>query len=666
MNLGAPQMLWLLVALVLPLIVFFWWAWRERQRLIAQFISARLLAILKVGVSATRQKARMAMIVAAVALLVLALARPQWGFTREEARQRGLDLIMVVDTSNSMLAEDVQPNRLARAKLAALDLARRARTDRLGLVAFAGNAFLECPLTLDDAAFSESVASLDTRTISQGGTAIGEAIDEARRAFKKDSGNHKVIVLFTDGEDHDSDAAAAAEKAAASGIIIFTVGIGTPEGELLRIHDERGRLDYIRDEQGNPVKSHLNEELLQQIAGATKGFYLHLSGTGTMDTLYDRGIGPLPKSENSSRLFQRYVERFYWPLSFAIILLIAEVFLPERKRKRSSPATAATDRAATAGMVETAALILLLAVPFAAHGGGASSALQEYNDGKFQDALKDYDQLLEKKQDDPRLHFNAGAAAYQGKKMDEAAKQFNQALTSPDLELQQRAYYNLGNTLYRLGQELPDASKKQEAWENALKQYTNALSLNKADTDADFNRGFVERQLEELKKQQSQSQSQNDKQQQKDKQDKKQDQKNQGQNNPQQNKEDQQKDSQSQQNQDKSKQDQNSQAQNQDQQKSDQQKQQDRQQQDQSQAQKQDEQQKQAQKQDQSGQDQSASEAKDKSDEEAKQEAAMMAAGQMTPQQAKQLLDSQKDDEQVLRLSPPNKNTLQSRSFKDW
>jgi len=666
MNLGAPQMLWLLAALVLPLIIFFWWAWRERQRLITQFISARLLAILKVGVSATRQKARMAMIVAAVALLVLALARPQWGFTQEEARQRGLDVIVAIDTSNSMLAEDMQPNRLARAKLAALDLARRAHTDRLGLVAFAGSAFLECPLTLDDAAFSESVASLDTRTISQGGTAIGEAIDEARKAFKKDSGNHKVIVLFTDGEDHDSDAAAAAEKAAASGIIIFTVGIGTPEGELLRIHDERGRLDYIRDEQGNPVKSHLNEELLQQIARATKGFYLHLSGTGTMDTLYDRGIAPLPKSENSSRLFKRYVERFYWPLGFAIALLIAEMFLPERKRKRSSPAAAAADRAATAGLVETAALILLLAVPFAAHGGGASSALKEYNDGKFQDALKDYNQLLEKKQDDPRLHFNAGAAAYQGKKMDEAAKQFNAALTSPDLDLQQSAYYNLGNTLYRLGQELPDASKKQETWEKALQYYTNALSLDKTDTNADFNRTFVERQLEELKKQQSQSQSQNDKQQQKGKQDQKQDQKNQGQNNPQQNKDDQQKDSQLQQNQDKSQQDKNSQAQNQDQQKSDQQKQQDQQQKDQSQAQKQDEQQKQSEKQDQSGQDQNANEAKDKSEEEAKQEAAMMAAGQMTPQQAKQLLDSQKDDEQVLRLAPPNKNTLQNRSFKDW
>jgi Ca-activated chloride channel family protein len=490
-NLGAPQMLWLLVALVLPLIFFFWWAWRERQRLITQFISARLLAILKVGVSATRQKARMAMIVAAVAFLVLALARPQWGFTQEEARQRGLDLIMVIDTSNSMLAEDVQPSRLARAKLAALDLARRARTDRLGLVAFAGSAFLECPLTLDDAAFSESVASLDTRTISQGGTAIGEAIDEAQKAFKKDSGNHKVIVLFTDGEDHDSDAAAAAEKAAASGIIVFTVGIGTPEGELLRIHDDRGRLDYIRDEQGNPVKSHLNEELLQQIAKATKGFYLHLSGTGTMDTLYDRFIGPLPKSENSTRLFQRYVERFYWPLGFAIALLIAEMFLPERKRKRSSPAAAATDRAATAGWVETAALILLLAVPFAAHGGGASSALRDYNAGKFTNALAEYQQLAKVDTNDLRLIFNAGTAAYRATNYDEALKYFKIVTAAQDLKLQQKAYYDLGNTQYRIGQSGKDLDEVQNQWEAAVKSYELAYTLDTNDVDAAANLGFA-------------------------------------------------------------------------------------------------------------------------------------------------------------------------------
>ncbi len=276
---AAPQMLWLLLILAAPLTAFFWWAWRKRQQLITQFISARLLNQLKVGVSPGRQKARLVLFVVAVIFLILALARPQWGVTREEARQRGLDIVVAIDTSNSMLAEDVSPNRLTRAKLAALDLMHRAKTDRLGLVAFAGTAFLQCPLTLDDAAFSQSVDSLDTKTISQGGTAIGEAIDEARKAFKDESDNHRVLVLFTDGEDQDTDAVKAAEKAAKDGMIIFTIGIGTAEGELLRVRDERGRMDYIRDEKGNPVKSHLNEELLQQIARTTKeGFYLPLAG----------------------------------------------------------------------------------------------------------------------------------------------------------------------------------------------------------------------------------------------------------------------------------------------------------------------------------------------------------------------------------------------------
>jgi Ca-activated chloride channel family protein len=489
MNLAAPQMLWLLVLLVLPLIVFFWWAWRERQRLITQFISARLLAHLKVGVSATRQKARMAMIVAAVVFLVLALARPQWGFTQEEARQRGLDIIVVIDTSNSMLAEDVQPNRLARAKLAAMDLARRAATDRLGLVAFAGSAFLECPLTLDDAAFGESVASLDTRTISEGGTAIGEAIDEARKGFKKETGNHRVIVLFTDGEDHDSDAVAAAQRAASEGIIIFTVGIGTSEGELLKIRDEQGRLDYIRDEQGNPVKSHLNEELLQQIAHATKGFYLHLSGTGTMDLLYDRGIAPLPKSENSSRLFQRYHERFYWPLSFAIALLIAEMFLPDRKRKRPAPANA--NRTVTAGWVETATLILLLAAPLAAHGGGASAALRDYNAGNFTNALAEYQQLAKVDTNDLRLLFNAGTAAYRATNYDEAMKYFKIVTAAQDLKLQQQAYYDLGNTQFRIGQSGKDLDEIQKLWEAAVKSYGLAYTLDTNDADAAANLGFA-------------------------------------------------------------------------------------------------------------------------------------------------------------------------------
>src|SRR5688572_32264680 len=252
------ELLWYTLLLVPALIAFFWWSWRKRRQLIAQFVQSRLLAHLTVGVSARRQKWRMALLVVACVVLMVVLARPQWGFSFEEARQRGLDVIVAIDTSRSMLAEDVAPNRLARAKLAALDLKRLARTDRVGLVAFAGGAFLQSPLAFDDEAFRQNVNSLDVNIIPQGGTAIGEAIATARAAFKEKNENYKVLIIFTDGEDHDGKAVDLAKDAAKDGLRIFTVGVGTPNGELLRVSDGKGRTDYVRDEQGNVVKSRLD------------------------------------------------------------------------------------------------------------------------------------------------------------------------------------------------------------------------------------------------------------------------------------------------------------------------------------------------------------------------------------------------------------------------
>src|SRR5262249_54136789 len=161
-----------------------------------------------------------------------------------------------IDTSKSMLARDVAPNRLTRAKLAALDLMQQARSDRLGLVAFAGSAFLQCPLTIDDSAFRRGVEDLSVNTIPEGGTAVAEAIETALTAFKEGD-NHKVLVLMTDGEDHDSGVEAAAKKASEAGMRIYTIGIGTPEGEIVSIQND-GKTDYVRDEQGHVVKSHLN------------------------------------------------------------------------------------------------------------------------------------------------------------------------------------------------------------------------------------------------------------------------------------------------------------------------------------------------------------------------------------------------------------------------
>ena len=326
MNLGRPNILWILV-LVPALVAFLWWAWRERQRLILQFVQARLLPTLTIGISPVREKIRLACIVGAVACLILALAKFQVGFDWQIVERRGLDVVVAIDTSKSMLAEDIAPNRLARAKLAALELMQSAKSDRLGLVAFAGTAFLQCPLTIDDSAFRQSVESLDVNTLPQGGTAIAEAIDTAQSAFKEGD-NYRVLVLFTDGEDQDSGAVEAAKRAAEAGMQIFTIGIGSPEGEILRITDAKGRTDYIRDEQGNVVKSHLNETLLRQIAGATsKGFYLPLRGAKSIDTLYNDGLAKIPKSESTEKQ-KLFVDRFRWLVAPAIILLLIEMLLP--------------------------------------------------------------------------------------------------------------------------------------------------------------------------------------------------------------------------------------------------------------------------------------------------------------------------------------------------
>jgi len=431
MQFAYPHMLWFLLVLPPALIAFFWWSWRKRQYLMSQFIQARLLPNLTVGLSARRQRIRAATIVGAVACLILALARPQWGFSWEEARLRGLDIVVAIDTSKSMLAEDIAPNRLTRAKMAALDLVQQARSDRLGLVAFAGAAFLQCPLTIDDAAFRQSLDSLDVTTIPEGGTAIAESIRSALTAFKEGE-NHKVLVIFTDGEDHDSGAVEAAKKAAEQGCKIFTVGIGSTDGEILRYKDLKGRTDYIRDPEGNVVKSRLNEDLLREISGATDGgFYLPLRGAKTVETLYQEGLAKLPKSEREEKLMKRYHDRYHWPLALAILLLVGEFLFPDRKRgPRVSRALEATREANVVKASVTAALLVVaLVLSSAPVLASNSGALRDYKRGQYDKALQEYQNSLQRKSDDPRLQFNTGAAAYRAQKFDEALKRFSEALS---------------------------------------------------------------------------------------------------------------------------------------------------------------------------------------------------------------------------------------------
>ena len=455
MSFGNIHWLWLLLLLI-PLVALLFWSWRVKQRLLTRFISPRLVTSLTAGVSKQRQKIRLILFTVAIALLIFSLSRPQLGFSFEESKQTGLDIVVAIDTSKSMLADDVQPNRLQRAKLAALDLMRLAQSDRLGLVAFAGGAFLQCPLSLDEEAYRQSVEFLDVTIIPQGGTALAEAIQAARAAFKEETENHKILVLFTDGEDNDDQEAAlaVARDAHKAGMRIFTIGVGTPAGEVLSTKDPYGNRVFIKDSQGNVVKSRLNQPLLEQLAKETDGFYLPLTGARTMDVLYERGLAPLPKSESATRTIRQYHERFQWFIGAAILLLLAEVLFPERKQMSSKV------KVQSSKPVAAAAIVLLVFVSNCF--GSANDALKNYQRGQFSKARDEFERLARKSPDDVRLRYNAGAAAFQDEDYETALKHFNATLSARDLKLQEQGYYNLGNTHFRLGEKSDDAKAKQQ------------------------------------------------------------------------------------------------------------------------------------------------------------------------------------------------------------
>lgn len=650
MKFGNPPMLLILLVVVGLLAVFLFFAWRKRQKDMGLFIRSRLLANLTVGLKPAVQKLRMALIVASVACLLLALARPQWGFTLEELKQSGLDIVVALDTSKSMSTQDIAPNRMARAKLAALELMPLAKTDRLGLVAFAGTAFLQCPLTVDDEAYRQSLNLIDVGFIPQGGTALAEAIRISLKAFKEDENNEKVIVLITDGEDHEEGVMGAVEAAEKAGVRIFTIGVGTPQGELIPTRDEKDNGPFVKDEEGNVVKSHLNEALLQRVAKAAQGFYLPLQGANTMDVLYERGLAPLlgqiriggipTTQKRPPRILKHYQERFQWPLGAAIALLLIEVFLPVRLRfkRRVTSSSGAT-------LSKTAAIssLLVFTLSTAATIASTDKALDLYNKGNYPEALREYQELQKKNPKDERLPFNAGTTAYQAKDYQRAITELEQATTSQDLALQENAYYNLGNAYYRHGETAPDAKEKTGAWEEAMKNYESALKLNPKDKEAKNNADFVKKALEELKKQppqQSQDQNKDDKN--KHKKDDSKDQKSSDSNKQDQKQNQPDKEQKSPQDSEKKP----SQEQNQ---KKDEQS---------SEGQKPD-----SEKKEKDEQKPAASDQKGNTNQTAQAQNAKP-DGKMTPQEARQLLDSQKEGEKAMNFVPQQKT--KAAGFKDW
>jgi len=305
---------------------------RSGRKKLRSFLAPEVADKLTATVSPFKKQLKAALLALGIACILLAIARPQAGYVWQEVQRKAIDVVFAIDTSKSMLAQDIKPNRMERSKLAVLDFLEKMGQDRVGLVAFSGNAFLQCPLTLDYGAFRVSLEALDTGIIPVGGTDIAGAITTAEKAFKADN-NYKIIVLITDGEDLEQRGIATARAAASRGIRIFTLGVGSPEGELIPITNDDGKLDYIRDSKGNIVRSRLDAETLQQIAAATSGFYQPLGPFGEgLEAVFNLGLQEIPRQELNARVHQVPIERYPWPLGLGLLFLAMEWLVGTRRK----------------------------------------------------------------------------------------------------------------------------------------------------------------------------------------------------------------------------------------------------------------------------------------------------------------------------------------------
>lgn len=346
MRFGAPEYLWWLAG-VPVLVALYVLSFHRRRRALETLGDLPLLRRLSQSASLERRVIKATLTVFASVFLVLALARPQWGARLETVTRRGVDVIVAVDTSLSMLAEDVKPNRMAQARAAVGSFIDLLRGDRVGVVAFAGTSYVACPLTLDYTAARMFVDVLDTDLIPIQGTAIAGAIRTSIDAFRPGERRYKVLVLITDGEDHEGNVAAEARAAASEGITIYAVGVGSPSGEPIPLRNERGDITgYKEDKNHRKVTSRLGESDLEAIALATGGKYFRSSPEGLeLRRVYEE-ISRMDQRTLSGRTLSMYEERYQFPLGVAILLLGIEAAIGERRRVRETPAAAATGEAA--------------------------------------------------------------------------------------------------------------------------------------------------------------------------------------------------------------------------------------------------------------------------------------------------------------------------------
>ncbi|MBQ3700613.1 MAG: VWA domain-containing protein [Prevotella sp.] len=490
-----PIYLYLLAAIPL-LFVIRWLMVRQQKKRLRRFGDPELVRQLMPDVSRFRPAVKFWLLLGALALLIVMLARPQMGTKISHEKRTGIETIICMDISNSMLAEDVTPSRLDRAKMMVENLVDHFNNDKIGLIVFAGDAFVQLPITSDYVSAKMFLSSIDPSMIATQGTDIAAAITMASHSFTQQEGVGKAIIVITDGEDHEGGAMEAAKEANEKGMRTYVLGVGSPNGAPI----PTGNGDYLKDNSGQTVMTGLNEEMCRQLADAGSGAYIHVENNSNAQDQLDNELDKLAKKEISSTIYSDYDEQFQAVGIIVVLLLILEVCILEIKNPmlknislfRRTPKAAAT------------MLLLLLAIGAQAQTDRllVRQGNKQFRKGNAADAEVSYRKAVEKNQRNPQANYNLGNALMQQRKDSLATVQFQNAAKMETNPLRRaQAYHNIGVIC-----------QQHQMFSEAIEAYKEALRNNPTDDETRYNLELCKRQQQQQNQdQQNQDQKNKDK-----------------------------------------------------------------------------------------------------------------------------------------------------------
>ncbi|MDR3184021.1 MAG: VWA domain-containing protein [Prevotellaceae bacterium] len=490
------EYVWLLL-LIPALVVGYALFVRSKRKALARFGDMQLMQPLMPLVSKRRGWLKIILLCLAIFFFTLGLMRPQIGATVREMKSRGVEVIIALDVSNSMLAEDFRPNRLERAKLAISRLVDRLKDDRIGLIVFAGDAYVQLPVTTDYVSAKIFLSSISPDIVPKQGTAIGQAIALATRSYTLQSDKSRALIIITDGENHEDDAMAAAKAAVENGIVIHTIGIGSVGGQPIPTKN-----GMLKDKDGNIVVTKLNEAVLQEIAAAGNGSYTHATNADLgLDKVVD-SINSMEKQELKAIVFEDFNEQFMYMLVFTLFFLLVEMFIVERKNRWSKSFDI---------FKKTFLFILLWSLSFPTWAQDDKKEVREgikkYKDEQYNDAEIAFRRGLKKDSLSYAARFNLGDALYKQEQFEQAEALFKSLATDGRQAETDRAklMHNLGN-----------AQLQQKKYKESIDAYKQALRLSPTDDETRSNLAYAQRMLQNEAQPQPQPQNQdkNDQQQQ--------------------------------------------------------------------------------------------------------------------------------------------------------